>query len=207
MIRQNSSSKRYMVTYALIATNVIVYAYTAFLSQNALSINEQVVATYGQFNGMILYYGWYWQLFTAMFVHLSILHIAGNMLFLLIFGLRAEDMFSLPEYLFVYLFSGFVGNVLTLIVYPPLFISAGASGAIFGLFGAVTIYIRRVFRQSIMGGIMLAFLLLVINIEANVNIMAHLGGLIVGLLVGYGLAASRKSRTTYHHHYRFKTLR
>ena len=201
MIRQGSSSKRYMVTYVLIAINVVVYAYTAFLSQNALTINEQVVATYGQFNARIIYNGWYWQLFTSMFVHLDITHIAGNMIFLLIFGLRAEDVFSLPEYLFAYLFGGFVGNVLTLVVYGPIFISAGASGAIFGLFGAVTIYINRVLRQSIVGGLMFAFLLLILNVGAGINILAHLGGLVVGLLVGSGLAASRKPRIEYRYRY------
>lgn len=201
MIRPNSSSKKYMVTYILIATNAVVYAYTALLSNNAINIDDNVLAVYGQYNWAIFNYGWYWQLFTSMFVHVSIVHIAGNMIFLLIFGLRAEDMFSLPEYLFLYLFSGLAGNLLTLTMGPAV-LSAGASGAIFGLFGAVTIYARRVYGQSIVGGLIFAFMLLIINTGADVNVLAHLGGIVAGLLIGYVLAASRKSRITYNYQYR-----
>lgn len=201
MIRPNSSSKKYMVTYILMATNAVVYAYTALLSNNAINIDDNVLAVYGQYNWAIFNYGWYWQLFTSMFVHVSIVHIAGNMIFLLIFGLRAEDMFSLPEYLFLYLFSGLAGNLLTLTMGPAV-LSAGASGAIFGLFGAVTIYARRVYGQSIVGGLIFAFMLLIINTGADVNVLAHLGGIVAGLLIGYVLAASRKSRITYNYQYR-----
>jgi rhomboid protease GluP len=201
MIRPGSSSKKYMVTYTLIAINAIVYAYTALLSNDAVSIDNGVLATYGQFNLAVLEGHAYWQLLTSMFVHVSIVHIAGNMLFLFIFGLRAEDMFSLPEYLAVYLLSGLTGNVLTLAMGTAV-LSAGASGAIFGLFGAVTIYSRRVIGQSIIGGLVFAFILLIINTGADVNILAHLGGIATGLLIGYGLANSRRSRITYDNQFR-----
>ena len=72
------------------------------------------------------------------------------MLFLFIFGLRAEEMFSLPEYLGLYFIGGLVGNLLSL-AFGPLFISVGASGAIFSLFRACVIYTRRSVRQSILG--------------------------------------------------------
>jgi membrane associated rhomboid family serine protease len=73
-------------------------------------------------------------------------------------------------------------------------ISAGASGAIFGMFGAVTIYMRRAISQSIMTALIFAFFLLLISSGAGVNILAHLGGLVAGLLMGYFLAATRKPR-------------
>jgi len=60
-----------------------------------------------------------------MFVHASIAHIGGNMLFLFIFGLRGEEMFSLPEYLGIYLIGGLAGNVLSLVLGPSL-LSVGA---------------------------------------------------------------------------------
>lgn len=200
MIRISLSSKRYMVTYILIAVNIIVYTYTSLLSHNVFSMSNEVVATYGQFNDMVLNHGWYWQLFTAMFVHLDIVHIAGNMLFLLIFGLRAEELFSLPEYFLIYLGGGFVGNLLTLIM-GPMMISAGASGAIFALFGAVTIYLRKVYGQSVMGGLVFAFVLLLISAGMNVNLLAHLGGLVLGLLTGFELASLRGHRVTFRYQY------
>ena len=127
-----------------------------------------------------------------MFIHASIPHIVGNMLFLLIFGLRAEEMFSLPEYLGIYFIGGLVGNVLSL-AFGPYFISVGASGAIFALFGACVIYDRHSVRQSILGALVYAFFLLFLSgLGAGVNDLAHLGGLGFGLLVGYLIASTRK---------------
>jgi rhomboid protease GluP len=145
--------------------------------------------------------GWFWQLFTAMFVHVNIIHLLGNMFFLLIFGLRAEELFKIQEYLLIYFLSGLAGNLLTLlfgISAPP---SAGASGAIFGLFGACTIYIRRAFGQSLIGALLYSFFFLMISAGENVNNLAHLGGLVVGLLIGYALATMRKFRITYEYSY------
>src|SRR5512138_3814266 len=122
-------SSRFHPTYILIGINVAVFIYTAILSGNAFLTNDYVQAFFGQYN-LLVYNGWWWQLFTSMFIHASIFHIVGNMLFLFIFGLRGEEMFSLPEYLGIYLVGGLVGNVLSL-VYGPDFISVGASGAIF----------------------------------------------------------------------------
>jgi membrane associated rhomboid family serine protease len=107
------------------------------------------------------------------------------------FGLRGEEMFSLPEFLSIYLVGGLVGNVLSL-VFGPYFISVGASGAIFSLFGACVIYDRRSMRQSILGALVYAFFLFFINTGEGVNILAHLGGLAFGLFVGYIIASKRK---------------
>lgn len=189
-------SNRFTLTYLFIILNIAVYAYTAILSQNVLVIDDYVLAHYGQYNAAVRVYGWYWQLFTAMFVHMNIVHIAGNMIFLLIFGLRAEEMFKPHEYLLIYLLSGLTGNILTLLIWPDM-LSAGASGAIFGLFGAVTIYARRILGQPVLGALMFAFMLLVLSAGIEVNILAHLGGLIVGLLFGYMLAVTRKFKAVY----------
>jgi len=156
---------------------------------------------YGQVNGLVLYAGWYWQLLTSMFVHVSIVHLAGNMLFLLIFGLRAEDMFTTTEYASVYLLSGLMGNLLSLVFLPLNVPSAGASGAIFGVFGACIIYSRRTLRQSIMGALIYAFFLLMLSSGPNVNILAHMGGLGMGLLIGYLIAAKRPPTIEYQWRY------
>lgn len=191
-----------MPTFILIAVNVAVYAWTAYLSGNFVEISDTVLELYGQWNRQVLYGGAYWQLFTSMFVHVSIVHIAGNMLFLLIFGLRAEEMFSVEEYLGIYLLSGLAGNAFSLLLGLDT-ISAGASGAIFGVFGAVTIYMRRSVGQSIITALMFAFFLFIINIGPGVNILAHLGGLVVGLLMGYAFAAIRRRPVTYQYRYSY----
>jgi rhomboid protease GluP len=186
---------KYKPTYILIAINVAVYIYTSIVGGSALVTGNGSIFMWGQYNASV-FQGSYYQLFTSLFIHASIAHIVGNMLFLFIFGLRAEEMFSLPEYLGIYLFGGLTGNLLSL-SFGPYFVSVGASGAIFALFGAVVIYARRSVRQSILGALVFAVFLFIINSGEDVNLLAHLGGLGFGLLIGYWLASRRKPHEQY----------
>jgi len=174
----------------LIIANVLVYAYTAVVSGNPFTINEDVLLWLGQDNAFVMS-GGYWQLFTSIFVHVNLLHLFGNMVFLLIFGIRAEDLFSTEEFFAIYFASGLLGNLLTLLM-APFIVSAGASGAIFGIFGAVVIYLRKTFGESIIGALIFSFFLLVLSMSAGVNIIAHFGGLVAGLIIGYTLAKTHK---------------
>jgi rhomboid protease GluP len=191
------NSQKFKPTYILIAVNIAVYIYTSVAGGNFLSTNIDMLVTYGQVNGLVLYSGYYYQLFTSLFVHADITHIVGNMLFLFIFGLRGEELFSLPEYLAVYLVGGLTGNVLSLFLLSAETVSVGASGAIFAMFGASVVYARRSLSQSIVGALIYAFFLLFISYGVGVNIFAHIGGLAAGLLIGYVLATRRKPETRY----------
>jgi rhomboid protease GluP len=199
------SSQKFKPTYILIALNVAVYVYTSVAGGNFLETSNDMILLYGQVNRLVIYYGWYWQLLTSMFVHASIAHLAGNMLFLLIFGLRGEEMFSLSEYLLVYLLGGLTGNLLSLVFLPLDVPSVGASGAIFAMFGACAIYARRSVGQSIIGALMYGFFLLLLSSGPNVNDLAHIGGLVAGLLIGYVLAIKRKPAAKYKISYSYST--
>jgi rhomboid protease GluP len=118
--------------------------------------------------------------------------------------LRAEEIFDIKEYLLIYFLSGLAGNLLTLLLGPEM-ISAGASVDIFGMFGAVTIYLRRAIGQSIIGALFFSLFLLLISSGAGVNVLAHLGGLVVGLLIGYALVANRQIKTRYQVRYSYST--
>ncbi|MGC8850483.1 MAG: rhomboid family intramembrane serine protease, partial [Candidatus Bathyarchaeia archaeon] len=131
----------------LIIINLLVYMCLAIMSRDLLAIDYDLLALFGQLNVAVIH-GWYWQLFTSMFVHANLLHLMGNMLFLAIFGLRAESLFGRPRYLFIYFASGLLGGLLTLLM-GPYIVSVGASGGIFGLFGANATYIRSKLNQSI----------------------------------------------------------
>ena len=191
------NSKKFKPTYILIALNIAVYVYTSVAGGNFLETSNEMIWQYGQVNGLVLYSGWYWQLFTSMFVHASITHLVGNMLFLLIFGLRNEEMFSFPEYISIYVLGGLTGNLLSLMFLPIAMPSAGASGAIFAIFGAATIYARRAVGRSIAGALMYGVFLLLLSTGPNVNNLAHIGGLLAGLLIGYVIAIKRKPDTLY----------
>jgi rhomboid protease GluP len=189
-------SKSFILTYTLVAVNIAFYIYTSIVGGSFISTSDEVLVFYGQANWLVLR-GWYWQLFTAMFVHVNLVHLFGNMFFLIVFGLRAEELFGIMEYLTIYFSSGLAGNLLTLL-FEPYTISAGASGAIFGLFGACTIFLRRTLGQSILGALLYSFFLLTLfSISPNVNFLAHFGGLAVGLLAGYIFAVRREKRVVY----------
>lgn len=177
-------------TTILIIANLGVYAFTSVAGGSLLSTSQGIIEILGQVNISVMN-GWYWQLFTSLFVHVNLLHLLGNMLFLLIFGIRAEGLFSEKEFFFIYFASGLSGNLLTLLM-PPLTLSAGASGAIFGMFSACVIYLGKTLGQSIMSALMYSFFLFILSAGVNVNLLAHFGGLATGLLIGYILAKSRK---------------
>jgi len=183
-------------TIMLVLANIIVYIYTSILSGNFLKTSMNVMSSLGQFNYYVLNYGYYWQLFTSMFVHANLAHLANNMIFLLIFGLRAEELFTEKEYLAIYFVSGLFGNILTLLLGPRV-ISVGASGAIFGVFGACIIYIY----QSIIAVAFYSIILFMMSSGAGVNVFAHFGGLVIGLLLGYYFAKMRRYNIVYRAEY------
>jgi rhomboid protease GluP len=200
-----SKSQKFKPTYILIALNVAIYIYTSLAGGNFLSTDYNVLLLYGQVNELVLS-GSFYQLFTSMFIHADLMHIVGNMLFLFIFGLRGEEMFSLPEYLSIYFLGGLTGNLLSLLLLPSATVSVGASGAIFAMFGAAIIYARRSFRQSIIGALVYAFFLLLLSSGMGVNNFAHIGGLVTGLVIGYVLATRRKPEVRYTVSYSYSTF-
>ena len=211
---------RWGPTHIIIAANIIMYIVTSVAGGNFIQTEFSPTYIYlAQFNYLIHNFGWQtvngvsmpcpalWQLFTSMFVHANLVHIFGNMFFLLIFGYRAEVLFRSREYYFIYFASGLLGNVLSLFLIPDFtdgvpMSSVGASGAIFGVFGASVIFIRRAVGQSIIGALMYAFFLLMMNVGPGVNVFAHLGGLVAGLLIGYWLA-KRRMRIVHTYSYSF----
>ncbi len=194
--------RQYHPTFILIIINIAVYAYTSLLSGSIVYTSDAVIGTYGQVNQLV-FMGYYWQIFTSLFIHVNILHIGGNMLVLFVFGLRAEDIFNLPEYTATYFLTGIAGNLLTLFAGPFFFgpdvVSAGASGAIFGILGADLVYLRKRFNQSIIGALLFALLIFLITLGQDVNWLAHLGGLGIGILMGYVFAIINRPRSAYTH--------
>ncbi len=178
-------------TTVLVAVNVAVYIFTSVIGGNFFETNIYVLREFGQYNFNVLN-GAYWQLLSSIFVHVDIMHITLNMLFLFIFGLRAEEFFKTEEYFAVYMLSGLTGSLLTLFFMSANTLSAGASGAVFGMYGAGIIYMRKRFGQSIAGALLYSLLFLMLSTGSGVNVIAHFGGLATGLIIGYVLAQSRQ---------------
>jgi rhomboid protease GluP len=185
------SLRKLTPTIFLVAVNIAVYIFTSVVGGDFIQTSTSALLQYGQYN-LSVWNGAYWQLLSSIFVHIDITHIALNMLFLVIFGLRAEELFTTEEYFTVYMLSGLAGSILTLFIMPIITLSAGASGAIFGMYGASIIYMRKTFGQSILGALIYALFLLILTAGAGVNVVAHFGGLAAGLIIGYALAKSRR---------------
>jgi membrane associated rhomboid family serine protease len=129
----NPSGGTPFVTYSLIAVNILVFLYMLFLPENLL---DGFINTYALIPAQITS-GKHLETFvTSMFIHGSIVHIAGNMLFLNIFGDNLENRLGRIKYLFFYFLCGFFASLAQIIVDPTSTIpQIGASGAIAGLMG------------------------------------------------------------------------
>lgn len=173
-----------ILTITLVVINIAMYIYLAFLSNNPFVISNMVLMIFGQFNYAVVRLGFYHQLISAMFVHLNLGHLLINMFWLYILGVQVERLLGEFDYLIIYFVGGLLGNILTLIIYPLYTISGGASGAIFSLFGAILMY-GGTFHGRIGASLIYAFLILIMNSAFGANIIAHMGGLIVGLIYGY----------------------
>jgi membrane associated rhomboid family serine protease len=138
--------------------------------------------------------GQYARLITAAFLHANLLHLATNMITLLIVGVPLERVLRPARYLTVYMLSALGGSLLSVALSPQFSIGVGASGAIFGLFGALVVLRRRVGAEA--GGLVaLIGLNLVISFTLpNISWQAHIGGLVTGALVALVIAAIDRSR-------------
>ena len=124
----------------------------------------------------------YYRLFTSIFLHLDFLHIAFNMITLLIVGPAVEVMLGKIRFLALFLLAGIGGNVLSYLIAPVLGLSAGASGAIFGVMGAYVVL--ALIRHKPMGPVLALIVInLVIGFTGNIEWQAHVGGLVTGAVL------------------------
>jgi rhomboid protease GluP len=141
--------------------------------------------------------GEWWRLCSAMFLHFGIVHLGLNMLALWESGHLVERMYGHGRFAAIYVFSGLVGNLLSLDAHGNSTVSGGASGAIFGLYGALLVFLAlhrrnlrpREFKWMFWGAAALATLMILLGILIpGIDNAAHIGGLIAGALAGAALA-------------------
>ncbi|MYS14079.1 rhomboid family intramembrane serine protease [Streptomyces sp. SID4982] len=138
--------------------------------------------------------GQYYRLLTSMFLHSGYVHILFNMLSLWWIGGPLEAALGRARYLALYLISGLAGSALTYLLAAPNQPSLGASGAIFGLFGATAVLLRRL-RYDMRPVIVLLVVNLIITFGwANIAWQAHIGGLVAGLITGAAMVYAPRER-------------
>lgn len=171
------------VTYLLIIINIIIWLSMVLLLNRFSDLKLLDVGGLVHFN--VVHGEWY-RLITSIFLHYNFEHILMNMLSLFIFGKIVESIVGHWRFLIIYFVSGLFGNFASLSFNTDT-VSVGASGAIFGLIGAIFafMYIGKQFNQKLIGQLLIVLFVLigVSLLMQNVNIVAHVGGFIGGLLI------------------------
>ena len=194
------------VTPALIAINVAVFVLMAI---NGLSLTDPGIAgliRWGADFGPLTTHGQWWRLVTAAFVHIGVIHILMNMYILFSIGMFVERLYGNVAFAVLYLLAAIGGNLVS-VAWQPFTVAAGASGAVFGVYGGLLGFLLLQ-RHAIPGrtvaslfkgaAIFLGYNLIYSAANAHIDMAAHVGGFVSGFLAGCALAqpfsASQDSR-------------
>lgn len=186
-----NNQKNY-VFKAIIALNVLVFIVMYVVGKG---IHTDTLINFGAKYNYGIVEGQWWRFVTPMFIHLDLMHLLFNMSALLVLSRTLEGIFGTGKLLSIYFVSGVAGVILSFAFNDS--ISAGASGAIFGLLGAhVTLFLRnRTVYKHIFG---MDFLILIaINlgyglVNTQIDDFGHLGGLIAGVLMAYAVGIQKE---------------
>jgi len=185
------------VTVSLVALNLLVFATMVARGAGLWHGSSAVQLAWGANFGPATQDGEWWRLFTAMFLHFGIVHLALNVWALWDAGRLVERLFGSWRFALLYIGAGLEGNLVSLIVHGDRAVSGGASGAIFGVFGALLVCLarerhaieRREFRWLFGGAAVFTAASLVLGFWiAGIDNAAHLGGFLAGALLGAVLA-------------------
>ncbi|MEM7343579.1 MAG: rhomboid family intramembrane serine protease [Chloroflexota bacterium] len=184
------------LTYIFLGLIIVIWLIMELLAGG--STNSLVLVRFGANFGPLIIDGQVWRLFTSMFLHIGLMHLVFNAYALFIFGLEMERLYGPDRYLVIYVLSGLFGSLLSFATRGPNVLSAGASGAIFGIIG-MNLAFFLIHRDSFgeFGRSRLSSTLFIIGLNLffgftvpGIDNYAHIGGLIAGFALGYGLAPS-----------------
>ena len=179
-------TKKPIVTFSLIAINIVVFI-LMYLFGSGLYSNKTLV-DFGANYIPLTKSGEYYRLITSAFVHIGIAHLVLNMYSLFVIGTNIEYFYGKVKYIIIYLYSALMGSLFTVVLSSTNTIAAGASGAIFGLLGAM-LYFGYHYRGYVGNAIIsqiipIVFLNLAFGfITPGIGNAAHIGGLIGGYII------------------------
>lgn len=190
------SYKQPIVTYIIMAICIILFI---LMELSGGSTNSQTLLKYGANLDVLVKNGEYYRLFTCIFLHIGIMHLLCNMYSLYIIGREVENLFGKIKYIIIFILSGIFGSIMSL-AFTHNTISAGASGAIFGLLGAL-LYFGMHYRTYLGEAIKRSIIpIIVVNLiigffAEGIDLAAHIGGLVGGVLVAMMVGVPDKSKT------------
>ena len=179
-----------VLTIMLITINVLIFLYGLFFDKNSMLINN--FALYAPY----VRGGDYYRLISSAFLHVSLFHLLVNMYSLYIIGSQIENFFGKTKYIGIYLFSAIMGSLFSMLFTRG--VSIGASGAIFGLLGAMLYfgYFYRIYLGNTITSQILPVILINLLIgfsSSSIDNFAHIGGLVGGIIITMALGVKDKA--------------
>jgi membrane associated rhomboid family serine protease len=183
---------RVRVLPTVFALNVLVFAAMVATGVSALSPTADNALTWGANYGPRTLNGEPWRLLANFFVHFGAIHLAANMFALWSAGAVVERLYGPLAFAAIYFAAGITGSIVSLAAHPTI-VSAGASGAVFGVYGALAAFVLRrhgaipkvvLSRLSGVAGSFIAYNFIYGAAHAGIDNAAHLGGLIGGFAAG-----------------------
>lgn len=183
-------TKDYLFTPLLLSINILVFIIMLIDGTNIFNPQTEKLIFWGANVRELTINGEWWRLISCMFIHIGILHLLMNLYALVFIGVLLEPLIGKNRFIIAYLITGFIASTSSL-YWNTFAISAGASGAIFGLFGVflallTTSHVDKSIKKPMLLYISIYIGINLINgLKDGIDAAAHVGGLISGLVIGY----------------------
>ena len=187
MFIRRENFKQYITLYPVVSS-IIGINFVIFILTLVPGFGQELLFAGASINGLIAQGEW-WRVITSMFIHAGFTHVLFNMFSLFLFGPELEKIAGKMRFLTIYFLAGIFGIAATYVTQDLYYASVGASGAIYGIFGAfaaLVYYTRNSFpqlKQIILPLIVISIIMTFVT--PNINIAAHLGGLVTGFILGF----------------------
>lgn len=185
-------SKTYLATPAIIYSIILVFIVMMFAGISPINPTAGGLASWGGNYRSAVLGGEWWRLITYMFLHAGIFHLAMNAYALLYIGLFLEPLMGKLRFISTYLVTGICAGLVSMAVHTNS-VGVGASGAIFGMYGAffallTTNHLQKAAKKTMLRSILFFIVFnLIAGIQGNIDNAAHIGGLLSGVVMGYAL--------------------
>lgn len=183
-----------LLTYVFLGAQILLFILMTF---DGGSTNTNTLVEYGAKFNPFIFWGQWWRLFTPMFLHIGWMHLLINSVILYFLGIQLESFFGHWRFGLIYLLSGFAGNAASFAFNNS--ISAGASTAIFGLFGA-SLVLGKLYpynpavQQMARNFLVLVVINLVFGVfDSSIDLSGHIGGLAGGYLISTAISVKDTS--------------
>lgn len=190
-------SRRPVITYTIIAVCILAFFMMYILGSGSENVNTLLMFG-ANYKYLVVNYHEYYRILTCIFLHIGIIHLLTNMYSLYIIGPQVENFYGKWKYLFIYLISGICGSILSLAFSDS--INAGASGAIFGLMGALLYfgYHYRVYLSNTLLRQLIPVIIVNLTISIiipSISLSAHVGGLVGGIIASMLVGIKEEKNT------------